>query len=109
MEDKIILNYTPDVFFKLGDSMCYDSGICVLTAQVHKNNKNYVVKIETQGHVKIIYDGSMYKSASQMPEELRQKFYNGTAYNSGKLECIENNWWEIVVFDDNGIAAGFMP
>lgn len=96
----IELSYNPDEFFKLGDSMCYDSGICVLTAQVHINGKNYEVTIETQGHVKVFWHGEMYKHASQMPEELIDAYYNGTIDTDDDYEVCENNWWEIFVFDD---------
>ena len=90
-----------DGFYKMGDSMCYDSGTTVLSAKIETTlSKTYEVYIEAQGHVKVFWHGDMYKSACQMPEELIYKFENGTIDEDDDYDCVENNWWEVVVYRD---------
>lgn len=109
-EVKIELSLCKD-FFSLRDSMCYDSGLKALEAKITTNNDEYKVVIETQGHVRFIYKGDVYKCASQMPDELIQKFYEGTAYDNDDTYCDENNWWEVEVYKNGDYVdwlGGFM-
>ena len=94
-------------FFNLRDSMCYDSGINVLHAEVLMDDgRKYEVDIETQGHVKVFWHGDMYKHACQMPQELIDAYYNGTIDLDDDYEVVENNWWEISVYRDGKYLDG---
>lgn len=99
-------------FFNLRDSMCYDSGTEALTAKISMDNGDiYDCVIATQGHVRVIYKGDVYKSACQMPDELIDKFYRGVAYDDGDLYCDENNWWEVMIYKNGDYIdwlGGFM-
>lgn len=89
---------------KMGDSMCYDSGTVAFTADVETNEMNkerkYEVTVAAQGCVKVFWHGNIYKSACQMPEELIEKFENGTIDEDNDYDCCENNWWEVMVYRD---------
>jgi hypothetical protein len=110
----IDVNLAPD-FFNMSDSMCYDSGTVALTANIEtKNGRKYEVTIAAQGCVKVFWHGDMYKSACQMPEELIQKFADGTIDEDNDFDCCENNWWEVMVYRDGryidwcgGVMDGF--
>ncbi len=81
---------------KMGDSMCYDSGTYVFDALVLYKDKLFYIEEIANGHVKVYYNDIAYKCASAMPEELLEKFKDGTAYTSEEIdEIVENNWWEI--------------
>lgn len=112
MKKVVSLDYDKSTFFQLGDSMCYDSGYQALYAQVFDGSDEYHVYIMAQGNVKVMWRGDMYKCASQMPEELHDKFVDGTAYDELD-DLIENNWWELLVYKNgvfyDGEVLGFEP
>jgi len=88
-------------FYKMGNSMCYDSGISVLSAKVETTTgKTYEVYIETQGSVRVFWHGNLYKCASQMPDELLDMFEFGSFDFDDDCDCVETNWWEISVYRD---------
>jgi hypothetical protein len=90
-----------DNFFNMRDSMCYDSGTNILSADIElEDGKKYQIDIAAQGHVKVFWHGDMYKCASQMPEELIDKYYRGVIDEEEDYDCVENNWWEVMVYRD---------
>jgi len=81
-----------------------DSGQQVAELAIIKQNKKdgkkekTVITLEVQGSVKVYYKDSMYKCASQMPDELLKIFHDG--YDNQDdigLNIIENNWFEVYV------------
>ena len=112
---KITKLETANGFYNMTDSMCYDSGFVGLIAEVVDGNDTYNVVIEVQGDVRVFYKGECYRCASQMPDELIEKFANGTVDYNNECQCDMNNWWEVMVYknkvyqDDLGGFMDFCP
>ena len=88
---------------ELKDSMLLDSGQEVINLKY----KGYEVSVRVCGEVRVQFKGGSYAASSQMPEELLQKFRDGTAYD-GTLDedgepvvnIINNNWFETFLYKD---------
>ena len=85
----------------MGDSMCFDSGTNFLSATVSTENGDVDILIQARGSVKVYYKDEMFKCASQMPQELIDKFKDDSAWDDDDCEIIDSNWWELF-WDYNG-------
>ena len=104
MDYKVIkLNYCND-YKEIGDSMCFDSTFKFLTAQLmrEKDGSIFDVTIEVQGYVSVVFKGDCISCFSEMPDELKKMFEDGSAYDSDLVVINENNWWEVFV-EENGV------
>lgn len=94
---------------KLPDSMCHDSGTTICTY----TNGSDRIDIEVRGHVKVWYNGEVYKHYSDMPEKLQDLFTTGAAYSNDQIDIQENNWYEVTLnYDEEYDVAevdGYTP
>ena len=74
------------------DSMLFD---CCERIATYGTDDNYVA-LDVYGDVSVLYEDDSYNRASEMPEELLERFRTGTAYNYDKLEIKMNNWFAYV-------------
>ena len=79
----------------MGDSMCFDSGTNFLSATVSSESGDVDILIQARGSVKVYYKDEMFKCASQMPQELIDKFKDDSAWDDDDCEIIDSNWWEL--------------
>ena len=110
MEKKIYNNveitpsYIDDEFFKMGDSMLFDSGQEIAEIDAVYNGKNFNFTIRTQGHVKVsdTETDDVYCYPSDFPDELKDGLKNGNV--DEKYIIDENNWYEVFycVEDEDG-------
>ena len=89
----------------MGDSMCFDSGTTFLEATISTDKGDIDVAIKAQGHVKVYYKDELYKHANQMPQELIEKFKDGSVLYDDDCYITENNWWE-TLWGFNGHSDG---
>lgn len=82
---------------ELVDSMLLDSGQYVATLKY----KGFEANIRVCGEVDVEYEGSDYKAACQMPEELLAKFRDNSAYSDPDVNIIDNNWFEVFIDKDD--------
>lgn len=104
MKKVVVLDYDKQLLPTIGDSMCFDSGFTALSAEVFDGSDKYEVVIKAQGHVKLWWRDMCFKHASSFPDELLEKFRNGTAYK--EVEIDENNWWETLIYKDGDYIGG---
>jgi hypothetical protein len=94
---KIELNLAPN-FFSIGDSMCFDSGTTIMSANICIENKADVqIDLRACGHVKVDFCDDVYKCASNFPTELMELFESGLVYTDERVYIHENNWWETFI------------
>ena len=94
---KIELNLAPN-FFNIGDSMCFDSGTTIVSADICIENKADVqIDLRACGHVKVDFCDDIYKCASNFPTELMELFENGLVDTDERVYIHENNWWETFI------------
>jgi hypothetical protein len=94
---KIELNLAPN-FFNIGDSMCFDSGTTIMSADICIENKADVqIDLRACGHVKVDFCDDVYKCASNFPTELMELFENGLVDTDERVYIHENNWWEVFI------------
>ena len=79
----------------MGDSMCFDSGTNFLSATVSSESGDVDILIQARGSVKVYYKDEMFKCASQMPQELIDKFKDDSAWDDDDCDIIDSNWWEL--------------
>ena len=79
----------------INDSMELDSGSVI--AELKKDN--YMLELRVCGEVKVYFDDDIFKCASQMPDELLQLFHEGKAYEDERVSVIENNWFEVFLYE----------
>lgn len=87
-----------DIFNK--DSMLFDSETLVATV---KTPENYICSLEVVGEVKVCYQDEIYKSFSQMPEKLKEKFVDGSVWQDENIVIDNNNWFEIKYAGDGAV------
>ena len=87
----------------INDSMELESGqvIAELCSQYHK------VELLVAGEVRVVYKDDVYKSISQMPEELVRLFHDEKAWLNKDVYIDNNNWFEVVIYEDNGKWTGY--
>ena len=94
---KIELNLAPN-FFNIGDSMCFDSGTTIMSADICIENKADVqIDLRACGRVKVDFCDDVYKCASNFPTELMELFESGLVDTDDRVCIHENNWWEIFI------------
>lgn len=94
---QIELNLAP-FFFNIGDSMCFDSGTTIMSADICIENIAYVqIDLRACGHVKVDFCDDVYKCASNFPTELMELFESGLVDTDERVYIHENNWWEIFI------------
>jgi hypothetical protein len=94
---KIELNLAPN-FFSIGDSMCFDSGTTIMSANICIENKADVqIDLRACGHVKVDFCDDVYKCASNFPTELMELFESGLVDTDERVYIHENNWWEVFI------------
>lgn len=94
---KIELNLAPN-FFTIGDSMCFDSGTTIMSADICIENKADVqIDLRACGHVKVDFCDDVYKCASNFPTELMELFESGLVDTDERVYIHENNWWEVFI------------
>jgi hypothetical protein len=94
---KIKLNLAPN-FFNIGDSMCFDSGTTIMSANICIENKADVqIDLRACGHVKVDFCDDVYKCASNFPTELMELFESGLVDTDERVYIHENNWWEVFI------------
>ena len=94
---KIELNLAPN-FFAIGDSMCFDSGTTIMSADICIENKADVqIDLRACGRVKVDFCDDVYKCASNFPTELMELFESGLVDTDDRVCIHENNWWEIFI------------
>lgn len=106
MEKKIYNNakttpsYIDEEFFKMGNSMLFDSGREIAKINVVYDDKNFNFTIETQGHVKVsnTETDDVYCYPSDFPDDLKEGLKNGNV--DGKYVIDENNWYEVFCYTE---------
>lgn len=79
----------------INDSMELDSGF--VRAELKKDN--YMLELRTCGEVRVDFEDERYTCASNMPDELIELFHNGKAYTDERVNIIENNWFEVFLYE----------
>ena len=74
------------------DSMLFDSYERIAK---YGNDSNYVA-LDVYGDVKVFYKDEMYKRASEMPQELLDKFKNTNYMNDSDIYIGNNNWFDYI-------------
>ena len=82
----------------INDSMELESGIEIARLE----NDKYAVTLEVRGEVRVVFDDEVYKSVSQMPDELVQLFHDGKAYDDERVYVDMNNWFEVFFWEKKG-------
>ena len=59
----------------------------------------YVVTLEVRGDVRVCYKDSIYKCASNMPEELIQMFHDWQPEYEEIVDVGMNNWFEVFLWE----------
>lgn len=104
MNATIYLNCDKE-FFSMGSSMLYDSGIKPVTSYVRIDGSVYNIDISVVGKVEVIYNGVTYSYASDMPDELLDKFRNGDI-NGATLKKV--NHWSTLVYKNGKYEGDFI-
>lgn len=63
--------------------------------------KEYAVTIEVIGDIRIFYRDNLYKCSANFPNELKEIIKNGKVLEHNEVEIIDNNWFEIDVYERN--------
>ena len=74
------------------DSMLFD---CYERIATYGNESNYVA-LDVYGDVKVFYKDEMYERASEMPDELLDKFKKANYMNDDDFYVANNNWFAYV-------------
>ena len=80
------------------DSNLLESGLVIAKG---KNVNGITFTIETQGEVRILWNGEIYKYRKDFPEELVDAISSGSVEEKGG-EWIDNNWYEFTIIGNNG-------
>lgn len=63
--------------------------------------EEYAVTIEVIGDIRIFYRDNLYKCSANFPNELKEIIKNGKVLEHSEVEIIDNNWFEIDVYERN--------
>lgn len=87
---------------KINDSMELDSETVV--AELVKDD--FMLELRVNGYVDVEFeedgDTTSYSCASNMPDELIEMFHTGEAYEDDRVNIIENNWFELFLYEKKG-------
>lgn len=86
------------VLLEVKSSMELDSGTLLASLEAG----NVIVELEVRGDVRVEYQDDIYKAACQFPEELLKAFHDGSAFNDPDVRIIDNNWFELGVYEKKG-------
>jgi len=79
----------------INDSMELDSGQEI--ARLY--DEDLCATLEVRGEVDVIYRGREYRTAGKFPETLTKLFHEGKADRKHGVEVIDNNWFEVFVWN----------
>lgn len=82
------------------DSMLLDSDQEVATYELTDADGGGEVSVQVLGKVWVWFDGSYYDKATQMPDELLKIIRDGKLWNDERVNVLENNWFEAILFRD---------
>ena len=91
---------------KYSDSMLFDSGHMIASADFKYKDKEYSLDLKVCGDINVTYKGEVYKTPSEFPEELKELITK----NPGKWELNDdvfvnfNNWFEFIVKGIDGFV-----
>lgn len=86
------------------DSLLFDDG--TLIAEIASLDNRYRAGIFVRGCVRIYYKGERYDWPSKFPTEIIEAIRNNTLNNLEEFDIINNNWYEIEVYDNVGYIDG---
>lgn len=92
--------YTDDLS-QYVDSMLFDSGETIAKLTYG----NWTCYVDVSGEKKIWFKDEQYRYVQDYPEELIEAFKNGTAYDNPNINICDNNWFDIVVYQDGEYIA----
>ena len=87
----------------MGSSMLYDSGIKPVTSCIRIGDVVFNIDIAVVGKVEVEYNGVTYSYASDMPDELLDKFRKGDM-DSVTLDKV--NQWSLLVYKNGKYVCG---
>ena len=87
----------------INDSMELESGQVIATLEMGEQ----LVSIEVHGDVRVLYKDEIYKTQSQFPEELMQMFHDCSAFESPLVEILDNNWFEMFLYEKDEKTGGW--
>ena len=73
------------------DSMLFDSGTQIATYGTPDDH----VSLDVWGEVRVSYDGETFRRASDMPQELLDKF-KGDYWDDDEIYIGDNNWFSVI-------------
>ena len=65
-------------------------------------NDKIAVEIAVEGEVRVAFNGEIYHYPSGFPDELLELFHKGKASSNKRVEVINNNWFELYVYEKKG-------
>lgn len=80
------------------DSLLLDSGQEILSGTID----GITVSVRVEGEVDIDWKGRNYRRPSEFPEDLKKAIRKGTLGHDKRAYVINNNWFEVIVEDENG-------
>lgn len=87
----------------VNDSMELESGQII----AELNRLYHRVELRVVGDVRVVYKDEVYKSVSQMPDELVQLFHWEKAWENEDVYIDDNNWFEVLIYKDSGLWTGY--
>lgn len=98
--------YTLDIYVgkeEFRDSMLLESGTIV--AELKTPDYNCIIKVA--GEVRVVYKNTAYRSFESFPEELKELFRKGKAYNNKDVFIDDNNWFELFIDNNDDTWTGW--
>lgn len=105
---------------KYTDSMLFDSGTGIASAEYIVGGEVFSVHLEVRGEVAVTFDGITYHAPSEFPDELKERIRNNPGWwdtyspsgegnddQSGDIYCGMNNWFE-AIWNYRGYCDGVM-
>lgn len=80
-----------------GISMLFDRGTEVASYELTDADGGGVVSLYVCGDVRIDFEGTIYRYATEMPDELRELIRNGKLDEDERVYVWENNWFEVLL------------
>lgn len=78
---------------------CIDSLLFDDTTIAQLETKEYIVRIEVIGDIRIFYKGNLYKCSGNFPNELKEIIRSGNILEHDEIEVVDNNWFEIDIYE----------
>jgi len=74
-----------------------DSGESLVTLEI--KDFNLLVELRVCGEVRVVFNGEVFKSPMDFPDELKALFHNGTYGDDERVFVDDNNWFELFIYD----------